>query len=86
MAALQAMASLCKGAIVNPRNPNSSFDLRSLVAWIDSLFANPDEKFHKIGREALEGLLTYNRKNAHLVSDIINQCYMVKKHIDKIFY
>ncbi|KAJ3277865.1 Cell morphogenesis protein PAG1 [Borealophlyctis nickersoniae] len=75
-AALKAMAALCKGPIVNASNPNSAFDLKSLVAWIDSVFASPDARFHGIARVALEALLTHNGANTQLLDDIVQQCYV----------
>ncbi|KAJ3051993.1 Cell morphogenesis protein PAG1, partial [Quaeritorhiza haematococci] len=73
MASLKAMACLCKGPIVNPRNPGIGFDLGALVAWVDSILASPDEKFHPIARQALEALLTFNKSNAQLLEDIVKQ-------------
>ncbi|KNC98027.1 uncharacterized protein SPPG_06446 [Spizellomyces punctatus DAOM BR117] len=79
-ASLKAMAALCKGPIVNPRDSAVGFEFKALVSWIDSIFASPDEKFHVIARAALEALLTHNRKNEQLLSDVVRQCYIGDVH------
>lgn len=88
LAALRAMSSLCSGNVVNPKNPALSFDLKALIFWINSIFGSPDEKLHDIARLALENLLKYNRKNAQLISDIINQCYtgLSDSHVTKGYF
>ncbi|KAJ3161216.1 Cell morphogenesis protein PAG1 [Geranomyces variabilis] len=75
-ASLKAMAALCKGPVLNTRDPDLSFEFRTLVAWIDSIFSSPDEKFHVIARAALEALLTHNRMNEQLLIDVVRQCYV----------
>ncbi|KAI8820541.1 cell morphogenesis N-terminal-domain-containing protein [Fimicolochytrium jonesii] len=75
-ASLKAMAALCKGPVVNPRDPSQSFDFGALVTWINSIFASPDEKFHVIARAALEALLTHNRRSEQLLIDVVKQCYV----------
>ncbi|TPX59464.1 hypothetical protein PhCBS80983_g02476 [Powellomyces hirtus] len=75
-ASLKAMAALCKGPVVNARDPDLSFEFRTLVFWIDSIFSSPDEKFHVIARAALEALLTHNRMNEQLLIDVVRQCYV----------
>ncbi|KAI9091522.1 cell morphogenesis N-terminal-domain-containing protein [Phlyctochytrium arcticum] len=75
-ASLKAMAALCKGTVVNPKEPDMSFDFKALVTWVDSIFSSPDEKFHVIARAALEALLSHNRTNTNLLNDVIRQCYI----------
>ncbi|KAJ3185369.1 Cell morphogenesis protein PAG1 [Gaertneriomyces sp. JEL0708] len=76
-ASLKAMAALCKGPVVNPRDTQAAgLELRSLITWIDAIFASPDDKFHVIARAALEALLSHNGKNSELLNDVIRQCYV----------
>ncbi|TPX35897.1 hypothetical protein SmJEL517_g01822 [Synchytrium microbalum] len=80
IAALKAMAALCRGPIVATSTSTGStgpetFDLTSFTSWIDSLLSSPDEKVQIIARAALSALLDNNRQAERLVEHIVKQCY-----------
>ncbi|CAG8494032.1 5031_t:CDS:10 [Ambispora gerdemannii] len=75
LAALNAMASLCRGPLFVNDNKPSSFDVQSLFKWIESVFADPQDKLHPIARKAIEGLLVSNTNSTHLLDTSIHQTY-----------
>ncbi|CAG8582462.1 4463_t:CDS:10, partial [Ambispora leptoticha] len=77
LAALNAMASLCRGPLFvnDSNNKPSSFDVQSLFKWIESVFADPQDKLHPIARKAIEGLLISNTNATHLLDNSIHQTY-----------
>ncbi|PKK71853.1 hypothetical protein RhiirC2_743771 [Rhizophagus irregularis] len=83
-AALNAMASLCKGPLVmNDKNlPKKSqsplLDANSVFAWIQSVFENLQDKLHPIARKALEGLLISNSHVPQFLEIAIRHCYSGK--------
>ncbi|CAG8614056.1 3687_t:CDS:10, partial [Funneliformis caledonium] len=80
-AALNAMASLCRGPLVmSDKNvmkmPQSSLpDADSVFAWIQSVFENPQDKLHPIARKALEGLLISNSHVPQFLEIAVRHCY-----------
>lgn len=80
-AALQAMASLCRGPVYQAiessgsRKVTMSFDIDALFAWIAALFDNTADKTHEIGRRALASVLKSNATFPKLYQEAIHQCY-----------
>ncbi|CAG8444465.1 573_t:CDS:10 [Acaulospora morrowiae] len=79
-AALNAMASLCRGPLVLhdqnlPKPATKSLDAESVFAWIQSVFEDPQDKLHPIARKALEGLLISNSKVANFLEVPVRLCY-----------
>ncbi|KAI5804972.1 cell morphogenesis N-terminal-domain-containing protein [Geopyxis carbonaria] len=78
IAALSAMASLCAGPVVeNIEGGNAmlSFNVDELFRWIESIFATPSDRTHRIGRRALKNILLNNQKTA-LLNNAIRLCYI----------
>ncbi|KAI9203242.1 cell morphogenesis N-terminal-domain-containing protein, partial [Polychytrium aggregatum] len=75
LASLKAMSSLCRGSITNARHPRVSFDVRTLLAWVDGLLTSSNDKHHAIARVALENLLLYNRSNEELFENVLLRCH-----------
>ncbi|KAF9967252.1 Cell morphogenesis protein PAG1 [Mortierella alpina] len=78
LAALRAMASLCKEAINNPARqdrPKAYFNIDEVFGWIESVFRSSDERLHSIAQDALEALLVHNQDRGELLEDAIHQCY-----------
>lgn len=54
------------------------FDVRRLLAWIDSIFAQQSDRTHAIGRRALENLIIYNTDQPFIMSQTLRRCYLAK--------
>ncbi|CAH1758177.1 13189_t:CDS:10 [Entrophospora sp. SA101] len=77
-AALNAMASLCKGPVESSsmkKQQQNLLDSDSIFEWIQSVFENPQDKLHPIARRALEGLLISNKNNPSFLEVPIHLCY-----------
>ncbi|BFZ58482.1 Cell morphoproteinsis protein PAG1 [Savitreella phatthalungensis] len=80
-AALQAMASLCKGPIYQAvesagvQKITMSLDIDALLAWFAALFNSSSEKTHEIGRRALSAVLCNNASFPKLYQAAVHQCY-----------
>lgn len=78
--ALETMVVLCSDTITKtlhdvPEMPVViSFDIASLLSWIESLFNAEDDFFKNMGVSALENLLEMNAKNNQLFKDVAIQC------------
>ncbi|KAF8253553.1 hypothetical protein K440DRAFT_236308 [Wilcoxina mikolae CBS 423.85] len=79
IAALSAMASLCAGPVIEEVDAGSngmlSFNVDGLFRWIQSIFATPSDRTHRIGRRALRNILLHNQKTG-LLKDAIRLCYV----------
>ena len=77
-AALSAMAALCAGPISFPTESGSTlqFDLRRMLAWIDTIFNSGSDRMNTIGRKALKNLVTYNRNLPFLLEHCVARCYV----------
>jgi hypothetical protein len=52
-----------------------SFNFEELFRWIESIFATPSDRTHRIGRRALRNILLYNQKT-DLLKNAIRLCYV----------
>lgn len=52
-----------------------SFNVDELFRWIESIFATPSDRTHRIGRRALKNILQHNQETS-LLSNAIRLCYM----------
>ncbi|KAI9789822.1 MAG: Cell morphogenesis protein PAG1 [Peltula sp. TS41687] len=77
-AALSSMAALCGGpmSVTTERNLNLQFDRRRMLLWIETIFSNPSDKMHGIGRRALKNLILHNRAHPALLDRAIQMCYL----------
>ncbi|KAL7273120.1 Cell morphogenesis protein PAG1 [Rhizina undulata] len=77
IAALSAMASLSAGPVVEDIGSNAmlSFNVDGLFRWIESIFATPSDRTHRIGRRALKNILLHNQKTS-LLNNAIRLCYV----------
>jgi hypothetical protein len=77
-AALSAMASLCAGPITATTESGSilQFDVRRMLAWIDTIFNSGNEKLVLIGRRAMKNLIIHNPEHTYLLDHCISRCYM----------
>ncbi|PWW76503.1 hypothetical protein C7212DRAFT_38346, partial [Tuber magnatum] len=77
IAALSAMASLCAGPVVEDIESNAplQFNVDGLFRWIESIFATPSDRTHRIGRRALKNILLHNQKT-NLLNNAIRLCYV----------
>lgn len=72
--ALESMTCLLQGPLHNARN-QVSFDLKSILVWLDSIYSNPLEQVHGIAGKALAALIKYNFTHAQLISDLTDSCW-----------
>ncbi|KAG9307250.1 hypothetical protein G9A89_017078 [Geosiphon pyriformis] len=77
LAALNAMAALCKGPLkcVKENDKPIFFDDKNLLKWIESVFNDPQDKLHPIARRAIEGLLVSNANDPFILNHFIGKCY-----------
>ncbi|KAF2816182.1 uncharacterized protein BDZ99DRAFT_471444 [Mytilinidion resinicola] len=78
-AALSAMASLCGGPVSIQTQQNFlHFDVNRMLSWINTIFENPSDRTHAIGRRALTNLIMHNREHSYLLDRSIEMCYRSK--------
>ncbi|KAI0968965.1 cell morphogenesis N-terminal-domain-containing protein [Xylaria arbuscula] len=79
-AALSAMAALCAGpvSVTTEGGAVLRFDLRRMVAWIDSIFNSGSDRVVAIGRRALKNLIVYNQANPYLSEHCVARCYLTE--------
>ncbi|CCJ28835.1 unnamed protein product, partial [Pneumocystis jirovecii] len=86
MAALNCMASLCSGRIIQVTENNSnkkeviSFDIDVFFRWANSLFLSQNGKVVDVGCKALYNLLRHNLDCSVLLENTVQQCY--KYHLE----
>ena len=88
-AALSAMASLCGGpiSITTESGVTLQFDIRRMLAWIETIFSSGNDKMNITGRRALKNLVTYNQEYPYLLEHCIARCYLadVPKVLESYF-
>lgn len=88
-AALSAMAALCAGPISVTTESGASlqFDVRRMLAWIEAIFSNGNDRVKVIGRRALKNLIVYNQEFPYLLEHCISRCYLtdVPKVLESYF-
>ncbi|KAI5787397.1 cell morphogenesis N-terminal-domain-containing protein [Pyronema domesticum] len=72
--ALSAMASLCAGPVIEEEGI-MQFNVDGLFRWIESIFATPSDRTHRIGRRALKNILLHNQQT-DLLKSSIRLCYI----------
>lgn len=79
-AALSAMAALCAGPLsfVADGRILMQFDVRRMLAWVNSIFENPSDRSHSTGRRALRNLIIHNPDQSFLLMQTIRMCYLSK--------
>lgn len=79
-AALSAMAALCGGplSITTESKANLQFDIRRMLAWIDTIFSVGSDRIHAIGRRALKNLIVHNQDFPYLLEHSITKCYLAE--------
>lgn len=77
-AALSAMAALCAGpiSITTESGASLQFDVRRMLAWIEAIFSNGNDRMKLIGRRALKNLIVYNQEFFYLLEHCISRCYL----------
>ncbi len=88
-AALSAMAALCAGPISVTTESGAilQFDIRRILAWIESIFNSGSDRINIIGRRALKNLIIYNQEYPYLLQHCITRCYIadVPKVLESYF-
>ncbi|RYP37218.1 hypothetical protein DL767_003037 [Monosporascus sp. MG133] len=88
-AALSAMAALCAGPISVTTESGAvlQFDLRRILAWVESIFNSGSDRINLIGRRALKNLIVYNKEYPYLLQHCITRCYVsdVPKVLESYF-
>ncbi|KAL2281620.1 hypothetical protein FJTKL_11513 [Diaporthe vaccinii] len=76
--ALSAMAALCAGPISVTTESGASlqFDVRRMLAWLETIFSNGNDRMKLIGRRALKNLIVYNQEFPYLLEHCILRCYL----------
>ncbi|KAJ5488488.1 hypothetical protein N7539_003378 [Penicillium diatomitis] len=79
-AALSAMASLCAGPISITTDSGSvlQFDVVRMLSWLDIIFNTVSDKWHSIGRRALNNLIVHNMEHSYLMERSIEMCYVAE--------
>lgn len=77
-AALSAMAALCAGPISVTTESGAAlqFDVRRMLAWIETIFSNGNDRMKLIGRQALKNVIVYNQEFPYLLEHCISRCYL----------
>ncbi|KXT03375.1 hypothetical protein AC578_3982 [Pseudocercospora eumusae] len=80
IAALGAMASLCAGPLrfVADGRVLMQFDVRRMLAWINTIFEAPSDRTHAIGRKALQNLIIHNPDQPALMAQTMRMCYVAR--------
>jgi len=88
-AALSAMAALCGGPISVTTDSGASlqFDIRRMLAWIESIFTSGNDRMKVTGRQALKNLIVHNKEYPYLLEHCIGRCYLADapKVLDSYF-
>ncbi|RYP80409.1 hypothetical protein DL770_006214 [Monosporascus sp. CRB-9-2] len=88
-AALSAMAALCAGPISVTTESGAvlQFDVRRILAWVESIFNSGSDRINLIGRRALKNLIVYNKEYSYLLQHCISRCYVadVPKVLESYF-
>ena len=79
-AALSAMAALCGGPISVTTESGASlqFDIRRMLAWIETIFNSESNRMNIIGRRALKNLIVHNQEFPYLLEHCIARCYVTE--------
>lgn len=77
-AALSAMAALCAGpiSVTTESGVSLQFDVRRMLAWVEAIFSNGNDRMKMIGRRALKNLIVYNQEFFYLLEHCISRCYL----------
>lgn len=77
-AALSAMAALCGGpiSVTNESGATLQFDIRRMLAWIETIFNSGNDKMNIIGQQALKNLIIHNRELPYLLDHCVARCYL----------
>lgn len=80
-AALSAMAALCAGPLTFGADGRilMQFDVRRMLAWVSSIFENPSDRTHAIGRRALQNLIVHNQDQPFLIIQTMRMCYVTQR-------
>ncbi|KAI1337403.1 cell morphogenesis N-terminal-domain-containing protein [Xylariaceae sp. FL0016] len=88
-AALSAMAALCAGplSVTTEGGAVLQFDIRRMLAWVETIFNSGSDKINVIGRRALKNLIIYNQGYSYLLEHCISRCYLadVPKVLESYF-
>jgi hypothetical protein len=76
LAALKAMASLCRGPLTHFSEPSLAFETPRITVWINQLLDSPQSRYRNVGRTAIENLLSSNMNSSDLFDQIMQNCYM----------
>jgi hypothetical protein len=76
LAALKAMASLCRGPLTHFSEPSLAFETPRITVWINQLLDSPQSRYRNVGRTAIENLLSSNMNSTDLFDQILQNCYM----------
>ncbi|KAI5868463.1 cell morphogenesis N-terminal-domain-containing protein [Durotheca rogersii] len=79
-AALSAMAALCAGpvSVITESGVTLQFDMRRMLAWVESIFSSGSDRVNVIGRRALKNLIVYNQDHPYLLEHCIARCYLTE--------
>ncbi|CAJ2513686.1 Uu.00g018050.m01.CDS01 [Anthostomella pinea] len=79
-AALSAMAALCAGpvSVTTESGVVLQFDVRRMLAWIETIFNSGSDRINVIGRRALKNLIIYNQGYPYLLEHCIARCYLAE--------
>lgn len=87
--ALSAMAALCAGPISVTTESGAilQFDVRRILAWVESIFNSGSDRINILGRRALKNLIVYNQEYPYLLQHCITRCYIadVPKVLESYF-
>ncbi|KAF7561721.1 hypothetical protein G7046_g2427 [Stylonectria norvegica] len=88
-AALSAMAALCGGpiSVTTESGVTLQFDIRRMLAWIETIFNSGSDRMNVIGRRALQNLIVHNQEHPYLLEHCIARCYQadVPKVLESYF-
>ncbi|CAN8103024.1 unnamed protein product [Discula destructiva] len=88
-AALSAMAALCAGpiSVMTESGASLQFDVRRMLAWIEAIFSDGNDRMKLIGRRALKNLIVFNQDFPYLLEHCISRCYLtdVPKVLESYF-
>lgn len=55
------------------------FDVGRMLSWIEIIFNTVSDKWHAIGRRALQNLIIHNKEHSYLLERSVEMCYVTER-------
>lgn len=86
ISALSCMATICSGNLIQTLTAPQkialiSFDIKSMMRWVNEILGSKDSKIQEIGKTALNNILASNINNDEIFEEALAQCYSPKSSL-----